>query len=650
MTFLQPILLWGLLAAATPILIHFVNRMRHRPMPWGAMLFLARARRSSTKFAKLRRFLILACRALALAMVALLLSRPLLGGFAGRLFAGPPELVVIILDRSASMEARSGDDEETLRQRALRELAASRALLDEVRRVVVLDSATGLPVELPRIEQVADERFWQATDTGADIPALVERALALVAEATVGRAEIWLVSDLQASNWQAGGTAWQSLGERLAGQPREVVFRLLPLRPADRPNAAVRVVEAEMRLDGANQFLDLAFEIRAPDLADAELVVGLGLDGRRQNLKLRLADGHLLVRRSLPLDERLSGWGVVELPADGNDRDNRAFFAWEPPERHLAVVVAEDAAVGRILALALAPLPGDPERAAEIRPPGGLGDLSAASLLVWQGQPPQGGDREQVDGFLALGGQVLFLPGRQGGGEPVAGVAWLQPVTAPEDEPWSVAVWDREKGLLADSASGIPLTVDRLRLFWKCGLLGEFEEQVATLADGTPFLAAVSAGRGRAWFCPTLPARDWSTLGRGTVLLPLLQRLLAEGGRRFGHIRQHDCGTPLDMAGLVPLAGAVSGTTGAGVFRNDGELVVLRRPAGEDLPGHLDEQAVRELFGEVPLHLLRERAGDRRAGLQSEIWWVMALLGLLFMLGEGLLTLPPPRRPAEVNP
>ncbi|MDX9981164.1 MAG: BatA domain-containing protein, partial [Lentisphaeria bacterium] len=77
MTFLQPILLWGLLAAATPILIHFVNRMRHRPMPWGAMLFLARARRSSTKFAKLRRFLILACRALALAMVALLLSRPL---------------------------------------------------------------------------------------------------------------------------------------------------------------------------------------------------------------------------------------------------------------------------------------------------------------------------------------------------------------------------------------------------------------------------------------------------------------------------------------------------------------------------------------------------------------------------------------------
>ena len=63
MVFLQPLLLWALPVAALPIIIHLVNRTRHRPLDWAAMTFLTKARRSSTRFQQLRRFLILACRA-----------------------------------------------------------------------------------------------------------------------------------------------------------------------------------------------------------------------------------------------------------------------------------------------------------------------------------------------------------------------------------------------------------------------------------------------------------------------------------------------------------------------------------------------------------------------------------------------------------
>lgn len=648
-TFLQPIMLWGLLAAATPVLIHFINRMRHRPVQWGAMLFLARARRSSTKFAKLRRFLILACRVLALAMIAMVLARPLLGGFVGRLFAGPPELVVIVLDRSASMEARAGGGGETLRQRALRELSASKALLDEVRRIVVLDSATGKPVELPAVAQLGDERFWPATDTGATMPALVERALALVAGSAVGRAEIWLVSDLQASNWQPTEQTWRALTERQAGLHQDVVFRLLALTPPEETNASVRVLSSELRCEGRGQVLDLAFEVRSPGLANSELVVSLGLNGRTQNLKLQLAGGQLVVRRSFPLADRAAGWGVIELPADSNPQDNRAFFAWEPPRERLAVVVAEDAAVGQLLGFAAAPIPDDPERRVEIRLAGQLGDLSATSLLVWQGTPPTATDREAVDEFLAAGGHVLFLPGRQGGGELPTGLAWGKSLDAPAEEPWRVANWDHANGPLADTPSGVALSVDRLRLSRACPLLGTAPEILASLADETPFLAAAPVGKGKAWFCPTLPDREWSTLGRGTVLLPLMQRLLEEGGRRLGHVQVHDCGEPLDMSEFVPVGDTpvAPGTNQAGVFRADGSMIVLRRPASEDIPGSLDERTVRDLFGGLPLQLMQERQGSQKAGLQSEFWWVMALCGLLFMVGEGLLTIAPPRGQGE---
>jgi hypothetical protein len=642
-------MLWGLLAAAAPVLIHFVNRMRHRPMMWGAMFFLARARRSSTKFAKLRRFLILACRVLALAMVAMLLARPLLGGFMGRLFAGPPELVVIVLDRSASMETRVGDGAETLRQRALAELVASRSVLQEVRRVVVLDSATRKPVELPSPEQLGDYRFWPPTDTGADVPALLDAALSLVAESKAGRSEIWVVSDLQVSNWRPSANRWRVLAERYASLPQDVTFRMVAVQGGQQANASIRVLDSEMRFDEGSQMLDLAFEIRAPGTVSREVVVSLSLNGRLQNLKLQVADGHLVVRRSFPLPDRESGWGTVEIPADGNVRDNRAFFAWEPPGRKHVVVVAEDPFVTRILPFAAAPRPDDPERVAEVRAPGQLGDLSQVSLLLWQGQPPIDGDREAVEAFLRDGGHALFLPGWQGGGEMVAGMGWGKPNEAKEDAPWRVTSWNQEDGPLAATASGTQLSVDRLQLFRTCELLGTPEEQYALLADETPFLAATAVGRGRAWFCPTLPQREWSTLGRGTVLLPMVQRLLHDAARRFGHIRVHECGEEVPIVDLVPLgeATAEAGTTTAGVFRADGGMVVLERPADEDAPGHLAEAEVRELFGEIPLQLQLNRQGAKRAGVQTELWWTMALLGLLFMLGEALLTMPPPRSHGE---
>ena len=40
MTFLQPWLLWALPLIFLPVLIHLFNRLRHRSMPWAAMMFL----------------------------------------------------------------------------------------------------------------------------------------------------------------------------------------------------------------------------------------------------------------------------------------------------------------------------------------------------------------------------------------------------------------------------------------------------------------------------------------------------------------------------------------------------------------------------------------------------------------------------------
>jgi hypothetical protein len=64
MLFLSPLLLW-FLAASVPVMIHLINRRRHKTIQWAAMQFLLKASRESRGKKKLRHILILTCRALA---------------------------------------------------------------------------------------------------------------------------------------------------------------------------------------------------------------------------------------------------------------------------------------------------------------------------------------------------------------------------------------------------------------------------------------------------------------------------------------------------------------------------------------------------------------------------------------------------------
>ena len=58
----------GMIAAAAPVLIHFLNRRRFRVVPWAAMDFLREASRRSRRFLRLRDLLLwIGCVALAYA-------------------------------------------------------------------------------------------------------------------------------------------------------------------------------------------------------------------------------------------------------------------------------------------------------------------------------------------------------------------------------------------------------------------------------------------------------------------------------------------------------------------------------------------------------------------------------------------------------
>ncbi|HET6883074.1 MAG TPA: BatA domain-containing protein, partial [Pirellulales bacterium] len=173
MTFLHPILLAGLALTALPIVIHLINQLRYRTIRWGAMMFLLQANRMSRGLARLRQWLILLMRMLAIACLVFVVSRPLASGWMGWLTAGRADTTIILLDRSPSMQDSSG---------ARSKLAAARRQLAETlgrfssTRWVLIESAAARPRELESPAALDLLPETGPASSSADLPAMLAAA------------------------------------------------------------------------------------------------------------------------------------------------------------------------------------------------------------------------------------------------------------------------------------------------------------------------------------------------------------------------------------------------------------------------------------------------------------------------------------------
>jgi hypothetical protein len=76
MIFLNALFLAGLAAVLVPLVIHLLNRVRARPVEWGAMRFLRQSLNVRRRRMQLEEALVLLVRCLAVALLALALARP----------------------------------------------------------------------------------------------------------------------------------------------------------------------------------------------------------------------------------------------------------------------------------------------------------------------------------------------------------------------------------------------------------------------------------------------------------------------------------------------------------------------------------------------------------------------------------------------
>ena len=651
MLFLSPLFLWFIAAAAVPIVIHLINRRRHKTIHWAAMQFLLKAARQSRGKKKLRHILILTCRALGLAALALAAARPIVSGLIGW-GGGSIDTVVLLLDRSASMEIKPGDGLDSRRQIVINKVRDAMADLGAT-RFVLIDSASNKPQEIPSPEILAELSATAATDTAADFPALLTRAAEFLTDSS-GRAEVWLASDLQSSNWHPeDDDRWAAARATLTALPKNPAVRVLSITGPTATNSSVRLLGS--RRTGDELLIDLEV-VRAGDArGSATLPLTTHLNGTRSTETLTLPGQSLRFQKRVALPSGSdSGYGWLSIPADGNDRDNAAFFAYGPARPAKTLIVASAGENADYLELAAAP-PGlenlttqrvDPDKAANAI----NAELAA---ILWAAPLPTGAMAEKIKRYLTDGGQVLFLAPGSPSNISFNDLKWSDPVESPAGKFFILKDWNHTDGPLRDGIEGTPVSANRLKAIRRQMPVGEVT-QLARWEDGEFAIARRVIDHGTAWFLGSFPDYTWSNLGDADVLLPTVQRIISAGTERFDASYLATVGS--DAARLLPgetrtrlddqdTPDPANADYLAGVFRLGERLLALNRPPQEDAPEVLTRDALDVVLAGTHYTLLDQAGQANDPTLARDVWRAFLCAVLFFFISEALLCLPKKTHP-----
>jgi len=104
MNFLNPFFLLGLLAVAIPVIIHLINLRRPQKVQFSTLSFLNELKKSTIRRIRIKQYLLMTLRALAVLFLALALARPFLPPtLTGTSGSESPKTIGILVDNSPSM-------------------------------------------------------------------------------------------------------------------------------------------------------------------------------------------------------------------------------------------------------------------------------------------------------------------------------------------------------------------------------------------------------------------------------------------------------------------------------------------------------------------------------------------------------------------
>lgn len=326
MAFLNPLFLFGLLAATIPLLIHLWSRRQAVTVDFSSLMFLVAAHRQNARRLQLKQLLILLLRMLIVALIALALARPFLTLGLPLAAVRAKTDVVIVLDNSYSMGYQDVDGvwfekAKTLATDVLRSLrhgdSASLILMSDTPKPIFRQLTPDVDSVIEAIQNA--EVSYRATNVQPSI----ELAHEILSESTQQNRELYLISDFAQNGWDNWETVANRSGSRIV---------LLPVSEKISHNTNIEEILPSHQLIGVDLPFHLNTTIKnnsdAP-VAQTTLTFYVGDEKKKTHTFSAIADESIMTTLTHTFSAPGTHTGYFALTDDRLNVDNRRYFALE---------------------------------------------------------------------------------------------------------------------------------------------------------------------------------------------------------------------------------------------------------------------------------------------------------------------------------
>lgn len=556
MSFLQPLFLAGLLAAAIPIAIHLINRRKATRQAFPALRLLMESNKKEARSIKVRQWVLLGLRVLVIAALALALAKPYFLSDEGVTASERlPTAVVVVVDDSASMQHEGWWENAAER---FDEQVGELRPWDEATLITTSDvdgPVTRFASDHNEIREAFAE--LQASDASADLSDAVVAAGDLLSSSQLPSKRIVVISDFARGGFPESPTP----EAKIPYEVRQVSVRddaeSIP------ENLGIVAVDYEQEHGGNGGRWKITATVRNYGPDDQKGVeLRLNIDG--EDIGGGLVDVPALKTSTHTFRHRFEGAGVrqayVELVGDDPlEVDNRYHFAVDLKERIRVLLVngePNSVAYSDELFFAVRALnPGTSSHSAiipEMTTPEGLAgrDLDAFDVVVMANvatvSQSNAGKLEQ---FVDGGGGLMVTMGDQ-----VDTASWNQTMEgllpkplrgmkrlAERDDPDApvkitrLGTGNRDHSIFRvfDLPGGSSLQSVKVYSYMLLEPSQQTESrEILAFKDNAPALIERKVGDGRVVMLTTSIDREWTDLPVRTAFLPLMRRSVQYLARR----------------------------------------------------------------------------------------------------------------------
>ncbi len=562
MIFLNPAVLFGLLAASIPVLIHLLNLRKLKRIEFSTLAFLKELQKNKIRKIKLKQWLLLVLRVLIILFLVTAFARPTLKGVAiGGTTSAAKTTAVFILDNTSSMSVVDSKGSYFNQAKAtIKQILSLMQDGDEVALILTGDPNNNdvkTTSNLGKFQKQVDA--VKISDVSGLLNNAIVKAAKVLSKSNNFNKEIYLLTDFQAGRL-ADQNSQSDLGEILNDRVRLYSFNYSGKKVF---NIGIDDIKLNTQIFEKDKPLD--FNVTVTNYSDQSvnnLVVSLFIEGERsaqQSVSLNPGESKILTLQA-PVKQTGYVDGYAEIEDDEILQDDRRFISFYIPKEIPVIIFTDNPGDSRFVDLALSAAGSGQTLLVTEK---NLSQLNSTNLSQYDVVVIIGSESisnyDLLNSYLNSGGKVLLMPGSkstiQNFGNITKGLGIPSPTVAIGKEgstinPVNFDKVDFNHPVFQDIfSSKEKKNVESPEIYYHFKISTEGKgANVISLTDGSSFLSEYKTGKGKIFLFNTAPVLSWSNFPLKNLFAPLITKSIFYLSSKDNSGNQLIAGNPVEIS------------------------------------------------------------------------------------------------------